>query len=287
VQELSLLQLKIPTPYICEEDFQLLAKEAEGTASEQDIDRDINHYVAWFSINEQQTFKQCRIQLEIQAALLGTPPEQIYIQALRDDWETAWQESWHAQEIGQNFCVRPSFCDPIAHKIDIILEPGLAFGTGQHQTTRLCLCAIETLLQQTHINSMLDMGAGSGLLAVAAAKLGVTDIEAIDMEADSVAACKDNAKANHVHFNATQNHIPPERQFDLVVANILANPLIQMAPALANCVEQYLILSGLLQTQVDMLVTAYEAHGLALQEISHEDEWVSLLFHTTLAEASS
>ncbi|MDQ6962143.1 MAG: 50S ribosomal protein L11 methyltransferase [Mariprofundaceae bacterium] len=277
MQEFTLLQLKIPTSQTSEEDFQLLALKSQGDAIETDLDRNETYYLAWFSVDQAHQLAALKTSLEIQAALLGIAPEHVQAQPLRDDWETAWQESWHAQAIGQNFCVRPSFCEPMPDKIDLILEPGLAFGTGQHQTTRLCLSAIEKLLAQHPVSTMLDMGAGSGILAVGAAKLGVTDIEAIDMEADSVAACIDNAKANHVQFKSTKGHVPPTKTFDLVVANILANPLIEMAPSLAACVGKYLILSGLLQTQVESLVEAYQQHGLQLQEMSHEDEWVALL----------
>lgn len=281
MQEFTLLQLKISTSQISEEAFQLLAKNAQGSAVETDLDHDKSYHLAWFSVDHAKDLPALKTSLEIQAALLGIAPEHVQAQPLRDDWESAWQESWHAQAIGQHFCVRPSFCEPMPDKIDLILEPGLAFGTGQHQTTRLCLAAIEKLLAQDSVSSMLDMGAGSGILAVGAAKLGVTDIEAIDMEADSVAACIENAKANQVEFVSTQGCVPPTRQFDLVVANILANPLIEMAPSLSTCVAQHLILSGLLETQVDALVQAYQQQGLHLQETTHEDNWVALLFTQT------
>lgn len=120
------------------------------------------------------------------------------------------------------------------------------------------------------------MGAGSGLLAIAALKLGAASALAIDMEQDSVDACSANADINGVRLEAKLDDTPPSQQFDLVVANILAAPLVWMAKELAACVGGRLILSGLLSEQVDDVAAAYIAEGLVEVRRDSQGEWASV-----------
>jgi len=136
--------------------------------------------MAWFTAGDNP--QKMRTSIVVAAMLFGVPQADICLNALEDDWKTAWQKDWKAMPIGKRLWVRPSFCEPpVDDRLDIVLNPGMAFGTGSHATTRLCLEAIERICATCMPDTMLDMGAGSGILAIAAAKLGVRHVLAMDM----------------------------------------------------------------------------------------------------------
>jgi len=289
MQELKCLELRIDGSAISENSFAALAssQDALGMSLETDADSGVETHAAWFELAEDEQLQ--RAQLAAAALLSGAKSSQVEIRQLGEDWETAWQKNWHAMAIGEHFCVRPSFCEPLESKegagdyIDIVLDPGMAFGTGQHATTRLCLEAIERLCAEQLCaeqlpESLLDMGAGSGLLAIAAGKLGAKGIVAIDNDPISVEASAVNAELNGVTLESRLDDTPPTEQFDLVVANILAGPLIEMAKGLAACTKGQLILSGLLREQIESVSQAYIAAGMTLVRSDTMDEWASLEF---------
>jgi len=257
--------------------FQQLAESqlAMGVSLETDFDSGVTTHVAWFELQDDEQLQ--RAQLSAAALLGGARSGQVQVKLLGDDWETAWQKNWHAMPVGKRLCVRPSFCAPLeGDYIDILLDPGMAFGTGQHPTTRLCMQSIERICDEKAPESVLDMGAGSGLLAIVAGKLGAKGIVAIDNDPISVEASRVNAEINGVQLESLLGDTPPEQQFDLVVANILAGPLIEMAPKLARCVGSHLILSGLLREQVESVSTAYIDAGMQVVRSDTEQEWASV-----------
>ncbi|MDX8410095.1 MAG: 50S ribosomal protein L11 methyltransferase [Mariprofundales bacterium] len=273
-----LIELEIGASAIDEEDFNRLADQlhAAGRASEMDPSGQFTRHQAWFT--EQPGVWE---QLIAATALLALPAASVKMQHLDQSWETAWQAHWKPLAIGRRLWVRPSFCPAAAAgMIDIELTPGMAFGTGTHATTQLFLAAIESLFDPHHDahhpQTLLDMGAGSGILAITAAKLGVQHALAIDCDADSVAACIDNARINGVTIESQLGNAPPAATFDLVVANILSEPLIAMAPQISACVGRDLLLSGLLHDQEDAVVAAYTALGLHLAAVSRQQEWSAL-----------
>jgi ribosomal protein L11 methyltransferase len=276
------LELRVAAHAIDETAFTTLTEQfhAIGSGEESDVESGQSVRIAWFTRQDEAAQ---RTQIVTAALLLGANEADISIALLDDSWETAWQKNWQAQAIGQRLCIRPSFCPALPNRdIDIVLEPGMAFGTGTHPTTRLCLEAIEQYCLHTPPGSLLDMGAGSGLLAIAAIKLGAQGVLAIDYDADSVAACHSNAQINQVTLAAELGDTPPAQRFELVVANILAGPLLQMAEGLAACTEKTLILSGLLLAQQASICEAYQAHGLRLtqqwQQSEYGDDWIALAF---------
>ncbi len=276
-------QLRISGCAMDEADFSRLvtALGALGQAEEVDAEHGLSCRLAWFPLGENA--RRQRAHLRDAVLRMGVDARDLHIERLDGAWDRAWQQGWKAQAIGQRLCVRPSFCEPLPDRsLDIVLDPGMAFGTGTHPTTRLCLEAIEEYCQVESPASMLDMGAGSGLLAIAAARLGVPDVWAIDNEPDAVAACRDNARANGVSLHIELADTPPDERFDLVVANILAGPLLEMAEALAHCARRALILSGLLADQRQAIRDVYEGHGLRLchsaQARAHGDDWLALTF---------
>ena len=280
MQASKCIELKIRAEALSEEAFGLLISplDALGSAEETDIDSDTTVRIAWFDCAPDEAVTKNRV---LAAALqAGIEKEQITLNTLaQQDWETAWQKDWHGMPIGQNLWVRPSFCDKSTEgRTDIVLDPGMAFGTGTHPTTQLCLEAVERICADNPPATLLDMGAGSGILAIAALKLGAGSALAIDMEEESVEACLTNAAINGVALEAKLDDTPPAEQFDLVVANILAAPLVWMAKELAPCVTKRLVLSGLLVEHVDDVAAAYIAEGLTELRRDTQGDWASVEF---------
>lgn len=174
------------------------------------------------------------------------------------DWVRETQSQFAPIRIDRRMWIVPSWCEPVdASAINLTLDPGLAFGTGSHPTTRLCL---EWLLAaDVEGLSVLDYGCGSGILALAAAKLGASRVEGVDVDPQAIRASRDNARANGVlaHFDAP-GELAADR-VDVVIANILANPLILLAPALASRVRDggRIALAGILVPQAAAVQDAY------------------------------
>ncbi len=286
MQATKSLELRMSATCMDEMAFQALAEGLEtlGIALETDADSGQSCHIAWFELDADSSESGSEIEksTQIRAALhsIDIDPANVRLSVLENEgWETAWQKDWQAMPVGQRLWVRPSFREgPSDDRIDVVLDPGMAFGTGTHPTTRLCLEAVERVCLERAPATLLDMGAGSGLLAIAALKLGAGSALAIDMEEESVDACKVNAAINAVTLEAKLDDTPPDRQFELVVANILAAPLVWMVKDLSPCVANHLILSGLLTTQVDDVAAEYIAQGLTEVRRDSQGEWASVEF---------
>ena len=192
------------------------------------------------------------------------------------DWVRLTQSQFDPIRISDRLWIVPSWHDaPNPDAINLQLDPGLAFGTGSHPTTRLCLEWLEHEVQPGR--TLLDYGCGSGILAIAALKLGAGDTLGIDIDPAALAAANDNATRNGVNLRIAHSASAPEGQFDLVVANILTNPLKLLAPLLVSRVKPggRIALSGVLETQADDVVAAYAPH-LALCVGGVHEGWVRL-----------
>jgi ribosomal protein L11 methyltransferase len=196
------------------------------------------------------------------------------------DWVRATQAQFLPLRIDDRLWIVPSWCDPPEPAaINVTLDPGLAFGTGSHPTTRLCL---EWLARELRAGaSVLDYGCGSGILAIAAAKLGAGNVVGVDADPQAVDAARANATANHVAPNfvlADACSGDAGGTFDVVVANILANPLRLLAPVLAARVRSggHIVLSGILADQAADVAAAYAPWFIMDIWKSGEDGWVAL-----------
>lgn len=183
-----------------------------------------------------------------------------------EDWGEGWKKDFKPLDVGR-VRVRPSWIDEPtpAGEVEVVLDPGMAFGTGSHATTSLCLAALSDVLGARAGASVLDVGTGSGLLAIAARKLGAGRVAANDNDPVAVEVARENAARNGVALELTLD--PVERiagPFDVVVANILANVLVELAPALCAKVAPggVLLLSGILGPQEDEVRRAQLAEGL-------------------------
>jgi ribosomal protein L11 methyltransferase len=196
------------------------------------------------------------------------------IQTLEDqDWVRLTQSQFAPVEVTSDFWIVPTWHEPPAQARQIIrLDPGLAFGTGTHPTTRMCLRWIaQNGVQEQRV---LDYGCGSGILAIGAAKYGATDIDAVDIDEAAVTATELNAVANHVVLRAG---LPDKAQgqYQTVLANILATPLRVLAPLLCAHVAAggSLVLAGILERQADELKAAY-APWIFLEVSDTQDGWI-------------
>lgn len=192
------------------------------------------------------------------------------------DWVRATQAQFDPIGIGRLWIVPSWHAVPAEAQCVIRLDPGMAFGTGTHPTTRLCLEWLERELRPGA--SVLDYGCGSGILAIAAAKFGAGLVEGMDIDEQAVAAARDNAVRNAVGVRFHDANWQPERQYDVVVANILSNPLKLLAPALIGRVTPggVLVLSGVLERQAEEVGAIYAAQRCPLSVAGASDGWVCL-----------
>ena len=207
---------------------------------------------------------------------LGTVPRFAVEDVGDTDWVRASQAQFAPIRISARLWIVPSWhAAPDPGALNIRLDPGLAFGTGSHPTTRLCLRWLERHVQPD--SSVLDYGCGSGILAIAALKLGARAAIGVDVDPAAVAAARENAARNEVTARFVGSDVALELPVDLVVANILANPLIVLAPALAaHCRSGGRIaLAGILAPQADAVAAAY-AQWFAMAHFAVDDGWVCL-----------
>jgi len=269
--------------YALDVDLELAAHEAveyalmeAGALGTETTDRGVTAYFAGSPDRE-----QVRNELFEALRIYDLPSSSVRDMSVREvaarDWLEEWKQNWQPVEIGQ-FIIAPPWSD-VGDRIDrhvIRIEPGMAFGTGTHETTRLCLDAI-----QKHYagGSFLDVGTGTGILAIAAAKLfPEARIEACDTDETAIAIARENAQLNGVEINFRAGSIDDSTaSADLVCANLTADVITRMMPALADVTCGKLILSGILETQLAMVQASLHENGIDDFEITQDGEWVALI----------
>ncbi len=211
-------------------------------------------------------------------------PQPDYRIVAQSDWADAWKASFKPLRIGRRIMIRPTWMNdaPSGNAADrdlvIALDPGMAFGTGLHPTTQLCAAAMEEYVQPGM--RVLDVGSGSGILSILAAKLGAHEIVGVDTDDEAVRAGRENVLANGVADRvmiAHGSHEVAHGVYDLVVANILAGVIIRMlAEGLASRAPRF-IFSGILDAQASDVARAAEAAGLSIVEQRAIDDWICLV----------
>lgn len=196
------------------------------------------------------------------------------------DWQEAWKAHFKPMQFGVKLWICPSWCEiPQPSAINVLLDPGMAFGTGTHPTTALCLDWLASHLPTDA--TVIDYGCGSGILGIAAAKLGAKAVHCIDIDPQALSSTKENAKKNNISEEQLFTYLPeeaPEIQADIMIANILANPLIDLSSSIANLTKSNgtIILSGLLDDQADMIIECYQ-EWFSNFEITTKEQWVRLI----------
>jgi ribosomal protein L11 methyltransferase len=214
------------------------------------------------------------------AAFANTPFPNYKLEILEDkDWERQWMDRFEPLQFGSRLWVCPSWKpvpDPMA--VNLMLDPGLAFGTGSHPTTALCLQWIAE--QDWQGKTVIDYGCGSGILAIGAMLMGAERVLGVDNDTQALTATKDNAQRNGIAAQAIPVFLPedtPQEAVDVMLANILAGPLIEMAAHLAELtkVRGLITLSGILEHQADAVVEAYSP-WFDMHTVVSKDEWVRI-----------
>lgn len=233
-----------------------------------------------------------RVVAALKMDLLAAGARAVDVRPLEEvNWEENWKQFFKPRRVGRRFVVRPTWesVDLGPDDLEIVLDPGQAFGTGDHATTRMCLELIEESVEPE--STVADVGCGSGILTVGAAKLGAHRVVAVDIDPLSVEVARENAAMNGVQFEAIVGAgvqalpssgwpTPDATQYDVVVSNIISATLIAIAGEVANVVRQggLWIVSGIIAVNWPDVLEAANRSGFELERRMFEDEWVAARF---------
>jgi ribosomal protein L11 methyltransferase len=232
---------------------------------------------------------------EIEMYGLDVEPAQIRVAKVkREDWAESWKKYFKTIRIGRKLLIKPSWSKekPVKGQAVVVLDPGLSFGTGQHPTTSYCLQKLAQAVRPGA--SLLDIGCGSGILAISAAKLGYAPIEAFDFDPVAVRIAQSNLRRNRVDTKVVCSRkdltkLPREsaKKFDVICANLVAELLIAEAKRIFNRLapEGQLVVAGILNTQFAEVEAMFEKLGLTLLDTKTKREWQSGLFGKRLPNA--
>lgn len=263
-------------------EYALMEAGALGTEV-ADEDSEFTRLVAYFDRPPER--EQLRSALFDALRIYGLPSSSVREMEPREvadrDWLGEWKRSWQPSRVGRRFIVAPPWSEVALEEERIVLriEPGMAFGTGTHETTRLCLAAIEKYFTG---KSFLDVGTGTGILAIAAARLNSqARIEACDTDAEAVEIARENAVLNEVaeRINFRVGTIDETTaSADLVCANLTADVIVPLLPALVGATCGRLILSGILDWQAESVIGRLRELGITGHlEIINDGEWVAII----------
>lgn len=197
------------------------------------------------------------------------------------DWNETWKKGFQPVDAGKQFSILPPWEEKRNGRINLVIDPGMAFGTGHHETTRSCLALMENYAPHTARERFLDLGTGTGILAIAARKLGYRHVVGIDTDILAVKAARENVIINQVPEVEIREGSLYELQetFDVITANLISGVLVLLAPALFPRMNPggIAILSGILDGQEDEVIEATEQAKLKLIQIYRDGKWVSLV----------
>jgi len=249
---------------------------------------------AYLEMNDQVEEKRQKLEESLYYLGMIQPlPAPIYKQIADQNWMEAWKQHYKPVLIGQRLVILPAWIDsPEPNRVAIKIDPGMAFGTGTHPTTQLCLELMETIVERAP--RVIDIGCGSGILSIAAIKLGAKSALGVDIDADAIKNSRENADINHIGhelvlgLGSVQEILDHKFAFSkapLVVANILAPVIIRLFDAgLVDLVEEtgMIILSGILQEQAQGVIEAGQARGLRLNDRKQMGDWVALSMNRSI-----
>ncbi len=219
--------------------------------------------------------------------IIPTTEYEISLNEIKEeDWTTPWKKFFHTKRVGKNIIIKPpweNFPNPQKDDIIIELDPEMSFGTGTHGTTQACLEFLEKLSTKKSNKTFLDIGTGSGILSIAAAKLGFSKIDAFDNSQDSLIAIGSNCRLNNVkpnYFVADLNTYTSKKKYDVVAANIISSILIKNAKTISSTVKPKgtLILSGILRKDFSKVSKIFSELGFLEKETKIIKEWKSGIF---------
>jgi ribosomal protein L11 methyltransferase len=247
---------------------------------------------SYFSSREDCTARLAEIKQfleELSNRQPGFTPEPPQLSTVStEDWSTSWKANFKPLRVGKNLLIVPSWeqIEPQVDDVVLRLDPGMAFGTGGHETTRLCLELLENIMDAMpimHSPSVLDVGTGSGILAMAAVQMGAQNVTAVDIDPLAVDVARENLAANGLMEQVECSTTPLESLegcFDIILANILAEELVRMASLLVVRLADggSLILSGILAEKENLVRSGFASQPLKFCETVRQGEWVAMHF---------
>jgi ribosomal protein L11 methyltransferase len=243
--------------------------------------------VAYFpSTLDADTIKNDLTLLQTLLEKAGHSHELTYDYALipEKDWNETWKKSFQPVDIGKHFTILPPWEKNKKDRINLVIDPEMAFGTGHHETTRSCIVLMENYAPKNVNGTFLDLGTGTGILAIAARKLGYRRVVGIDTDALAIHAARENVIINNVpDVEIREEQLAGLREtFDVITANLISGVLVLLAPELFTHTNPggIAILSGILVGQEDEVIEAMEKAGLRLRETYRDGKWVSLVMET-------
>lgn len=244
---------------------------APGGVEEVDLDSGLVEYAVYGAPGELPALPDL-------TAAAGPALVEVTTSVLADDWDVRWRSFHKPLVLGDRLAVRPPWEPPVGTKVELVIDPAQAFGTGAHATTRLCL---ELMLDMPASGGFLDLGCGSGVLAIAAAQLGFSPVTAVDFDPASVEACRANAAVNGVSVEVCRHDLRSDSlaSAPTVAANLLRPLLLEWAQRLADAAEapERVIASGLLVGEADEVAGAFGAVGLREVARRESGDWAALL----------
>jgi ribosomal protein L11 methyltransferase len=275
----------------------LFAQHGRGVVVEEDVDAIEGEEAAapspfvvvrtYLSADESAPPKQREIERGLWVLGMIREVGPLEVRGLKEeDWAEAWKDHFHVHRVGERIVVKPSWREyvPATGEAVVELDPGMAFGTGLHPTTQLCLKVLESVVHPG--DSLLDLGTGSGILAIAAARLGASPVVAVDNDPVAVKVARANVAANGLSdavavSEGSEPQPQAEQGYDVVVANIIARVIIELAPMLRASVRPggTLVTSGIIGEREADVVAALSAAGLKVSARRQDGDWVALVAH--------
>lgn len=268
------------------EDYSDLEQEVENIAHvdliEQELlDKDRNEIIVHHYISPEMDAQNARLTLENRLDELGVTYKCEIEYVNQEDWETGWKKYYHPMDIGEKLAVCPSWEEysPADRKV-LKLDPGMAFGTGTHETTYLCLEVLDKSIKGGE--RVLDVGTGSGILGIGAILLGAGEVQGIDIDPTAVKVAKENAQLNGVadKFKIIVGDLSDKAtgKYDIIVANIVANAVMMLSETIKNFLKEggLYITSGIIDTRKDEVVAKLQSLGLKILKIHEKNGWVCI-----------
>lgn len=267
----------------------LMENKAGGVQIDDDDLNDVR-IITYFPANVNVAEKVPELEMQIKGlSRFGIDPGKATVKLSdvnNDSWRDVWKKYYHPVRITRYLTIVPSWEDYQPENADekvIRLDPGRAFGTGTHPTTRMALLALEKEIRGSE--SMIDVGTGSGVLSIAAKYLGAGEIDAYDIDDEAIKATKENVALNPVaqDINIGTNSLLDgiSKKVDLIVANILAEIIVPLIPQAKECLNPggKFITSGIINDKKDLIVNELTKHGFVIDEILNQKDWYSIIAH--------
>ncbi len=283
----------IATSGIYVEDYSDMERQVQEIAhidliDEQLLQKDRAHVVVHMYVSPDDDIEDIKRLVCERLAQLEVPYAMAVDGVMQEDWEKSWKAYYKPLDIGERLAIVPSWEQYDTDRVKVTLDPGMAFGTGTHETTALCLEVLDSLICAGQ--SVLDIGTGSGILAIAAAKLGAQNVLGIDIDPMCVRTANENAQLNAVddklEIKLGDLSKDVSGEFDVIFANIVANAIMALAPCVPKLLKEdgVFVASGIIDTRCDEVVEAIKNTGLNVCEIKHDRGWVALICRHGAAE---